>query len=124
MSDSHSEDWTRDFVAEASEALGSDDVGVEGDELVCRFVVQRGMSSWKQSEPVTVRVSLGAPSEWGADENVTPGEAAWTLLYEMVSETLDKAAVGGPSRWPVSVENWHPTERWPADEAPRQGFTA
>ena len=113
MSDSHSEDWTRDFVAEASEALGSDDVGVEGDELVCRFVVQRGMSSWKQSEPVTVRVSL-----------VTPGEAAWTLLYEMVSETLDKAAVGGPSRWPVSVENWHPTERWPADEAPRQGFTA
>lgn len=95
MSDSRSEDWTRDFVAEASEALGSDDVGVEGDELVCRFVVQRGMSSWKQSEPVTVRVSLGAPSEWGADENVTPGELS---RFSGANLTIEEISVNMKNR--------------------------
>lgn len=106
------EEWTSDFIAEVTEVLHTEDVRLVGDELVCSFVVREEMSAWTQPEPVTVRVHFGSPAAWGADEKVTPGEAAWTSFHDMVTETLDMAALGSPSRrWPVVVENWHPHQR-------------
>ena len=104
--------WTADFLAEIAQVFETNAVDLANDEVRCSFIVKPGMSSWKQTEPVTARVQFGSPARWGANQNVTPAEAAWTSFHDMVTEALDTALSTSNKKQGVTFENWHPTERW------------